>query len=152
MKIAKDRLKQIIKEELEVSVSGRHDEMHGGEYQKDPDGYEGRMAKGNLYKIAEYAHELHELIEDDENLEPWVEEKIAVAAYMMDAVGHYLQYEKHRGHEEGEGHEGHADLDPAERESEEEAGGNEDEEYLEIGGDQDAEEYDEETEFEEGEE
>ena len=96
MKISKDRLKQIIKEELEVSV-GRHDEMHGGEYQKDPDGYEGRMTKGNLYKIAEYAHELHNLIEDDENLEPWVEEKIAVASQMLDTVANYLKYEKVSG-------------------------------------------------------
>lgn len=132
MRISKDRLKQIIKEELEVSV-GRHDEMHGGEYQVDPDGYEGRMTKGNLYKIAQYASELHDLIEDNENLEPWVEEKIAVAAHMMDSVGHYLQYEKHRAHEEGESHEGHADLDPHEREHEEEMGG-EEEEYLEISG------------------
>jgi len=113
MKIAKDRLKQIIKEELEAS--GRHNEMHGGEYQVDPDGYEGRMAKGNLFKIAEYAQELHDLIGDDENLEPWVEEKIAVAAYMMDSVGHYLQYEKHRGHEDAEGEYGHADMSPEER-------------------------------------
>lgn len=118
MKITKERLKEIIKEELEVSV-GRHGEMHGGDYQHDPDGYEGRMAKSNLYKIAEYAHELHDLIEDDENLEPWVEEKIAVAAYMMDAVGHYMQYEKHRSHEDAEGEYGHADLDPHEREEEE---------------------------------
>lgn len=131
MKISKDRLKQIIKEELEVSVSGRHDEMHGGDYQVDPDGYEGRMTKGNLYKIAQYASELHDLIGDDENLEPWVEEKIAVAAHMMDSVGHYLQYEKHRGHEDEEGYAGHADLDPHEREREEM--GDEGEEYLEIG-------------------
>ena len=140
MKIAKDRLKQIIKEELEAS-SGRHDEMHGGEYQVDPDGYEGRMAKGNLYKIAEYAQSLHDLIGDDENLEPWVEEKIAVAAYMMDAVGHYLQYEKHRGHEDAEGEMGHADLSPAERHGEEMSGGEEEEFYMM-----------EETEFEEGDE
>jgi hypothetical protein len=140
MKIAKDRLKQIIKEELEAS--GRHNEMHGGEYQVDPDGYEGRMAKGNLFKIAEYAQELHDLIGDDENLEPWVEEKIAVAAYMMDSVGHYLQYEKHRGHEDAEGEYGHADLSPEEREAEEASGGEEDEEMYMM----------EETEFEEGEE
>ena len=142
MLITKDKLKQIIKEELEVSVTGRHGEMHGGAYQKDPDGYEGRMAKGNLYKIAEYAHELHNIIMDDENLEPWVQEKIAVAAQMMDSVGHYLQYEKHRSHEEGEGHPGHADLDPMERDSEEMSGEEEDEDYLE---------FSEETEFEEDE-
>jgi hypothetical protein len=141
MLITKDKLKQIIKEELEVSVTGRHGEMHGGAYQKDPDGYEGRMAKGNLYKIAEYAHELHDIIMDDENLEPWVQEKIAVAAQMMDSVGHYLQYEKHRAHEDEEGHEDHADLDPSERDEEEMSSGEEDEDYLE---------FDEETEFEEG--
>jgi hypothetical protein len=116
--------------------------MHGGAYQKDPDGYEGRMAKGNLYKIAEYAHELHNIIMDDENLEPWVQEKIAVAAQMMDSVGHYLQYEKHRSHEEGEGYPGHADLDPMERDSEEMSDQEEDEDYLE---------FSEETEFEEDE-
>lgn len=63
----------------------------------DPDGYEGRMAKANLYRIAEYATMLQGLLQDNENLEPWVEEKIAVAASMMDSVGHYLQYEKMRG-------------------------------------------------------
>lgn len=113
MKIAKERLKQIIKEELEM-----HDE-YSGDYQEDPDGYEGYMAKSNLFKIAEYAQSLHDLIEDDENLEPWVQEKIAIAGYMMDSVGHYLKYDKHRGHEDYEGEYGHADLDSEEREQEE---------------------------------
>lgn len=130
MKINKDRLKEIIKEELDQS--GRHDEMHGGEYQKDPDGYEGRMAKSNLFKIVEYASTLHDLIEDDENLEPWVEEKIAVAAYMMDAVGHYMEYEKHRGHEDSEGEDDHFEIVPDEL------------------GDEEAIMVAEETEFEEG--
>lgn len=130
MKISKDRLKEIIKEELELSKEPAEHSEFEGEYEADPDGYEGRMAKGNLYKIIEYATELHDLIADNENLEPWVEEKIAVAAYMMDSVGHYLQYEKHRGHEDAEGHEGHADLSPAEREREEMAGGEEGEEEM----------------------
>jgi hypothetical protein len=124
MKIAKDRLKQIIKEELAVGVApagpeGAHDELAGGEYPRDSHGYEGRMAKTNLWKIAEYAKEMHDLIHDDEDLEPWVEEKIAVAAYMMDSVGHYLQYEKHRGHEDAEGEVGHADFPGEEHEDEE---------------------------------
>jgi hypothetical protein len=133
MKIAKDRLKQIIKEELEMGEVG-HDEMGGGAYPKDPEGYEGRMTKQNLWKIAEYAKEMHDLIHDDENLEPWVEEKIAVAAYMMDSVGHYLQYEKHAGHEEGEGEGGHVDF------------GDEFEDELELDADElgDEEEYEEE--------
>jgi hypothetical protein len=73
-----------------------------GNYVPDPDGYEGRMAKSNLYKISEYAESLQGLIQDDENLEPWVQEKIAVVAQMMDSVGHYLKYEKMRGTSVGE--------------------------------------------------
>lgn len=122
MKIAKDRLKQIIKEELE-------NESHGGDYEVDPDGYEGHMAKTNLYKIAEYAQELHDLIHDDENLEPWVEEKIAVAAHMMDAVGHYMQYNASRAGEE-EGGEGEWEQpSPADRHGYEDEG-DEEEFYI----------------------
>ena len=120
MKIAKDRLKQIIKEELQ-------NEMHGGDYEVDPDGYEGHMAKTNLYKIAEYAQELHDLIHDDQNLEPWVEEKIAVAAHMIDAVGHYMQYNASRGGEEGEWEQ----PSPADRHGyEDEDEGDEEEFYI----------------------
>jgi hypothetical protein len=108
MKIAKERLKTIIKEELEAA-SG-HDEFAGGEHLVDQHGYEGRMVKQNLWKIAEYAEKMHNLIADNEDLEPWVEEKIAIAAYMMDSVGHYIQYEKHRGHEDAEGEAGHVDF------------------------------------------
>ena len=68
----------------------------------DPDGYEGRMAKNNLFKMAEYATKLHNLLQDNENLEPWVEEKIAVAASMLDSVVHHLEYEKMRGPQIGE--------------------------------------------------
>ena len=63
----------------------------------DPDGYEGHMAKGNLFKAAEAATMLHNLIQDNENLEPWVEEKIAVASQMLDSVANYLKYEKVSG-------------------------------------------------------
>jgi hypothetical protein len=104
MKISKDRLKQIIKEEMAAGVAG-------ADYQKDSHGYEGEMAKTNLWKIAEYAQEMHDLIADDEDLEPWVEEKIAVAAYMMDQIGHHLQYQKTHGKEEGVEDSEHEDSD-----------------------------------------
>jgi hypothetical protein len=153
MKISKDRLKQIIKEELAVGVvgekpmhdsphgeeEGEHDEMSGGEYLRDQHGYEGEMAKTNLWKIAEYAQEMHDLIHDDEDLEPWVEEKIAVAAYMMDQIGHHLQYMKQRAHEEAEGEHGHVDFPGEEH-------GEEDEEYELMIGDEYGEEEEQEEE------
>ena len=40
---------------------------------------------------------LHNILEDDENLEPWVQEKIAIAASMIQSVANYLEYEKVSG-------------------------------------------------------
>jgi hypothetical protein len=97
MKISRSRLKQVIKEELEqVLAIGDSGDFEQGET-KDPDGYEGRMAKVNLSKICEYAETLMQIIKDDQNLEPWVQEKIAVAASMMDSVGHYMEYGAKKG-------------------------------------------------------
>ena len=46
---------------------------------RDPDGYEGNMAKKSLYHLARQADQLHDMIMDDENLEPWVQSKITKA-------------------------------------------------------------------------
>jgi len=108
MKISKDFLRQIIKEcmaDMGAPYPAALPPMRQAKvsnFVADPDGYEGRMAKANLYKTAEYATMLQGLIQDNENLEPWVQEKIAVAASMMESVGHYLQYEKMRGTSVGE--------------------------------------------------
>ena len=156
MKISKDRLKQIVQEELSVGFVGP--QMAGGSPPRDPDGYEGRMAKQNLWKIAKYAQEMHDMIGDDENLEPWVEEKIAVASFMMDSVGHYMEYEKHREHEDVEGQMGHADFPGGEEEVEIsiEPEGEEEEYEFDLGDDEeydmDSEEIEEEESDEEREE
>lgn len=119
-KITKDYLRKIIHESMcDMKAQGYFGGMSGApvsmptgmkpdmkpgmepkkasSYDIDPDGYEGRMAKGNLFKMAQYSAKLHNMIEDNENLEPWVEEKIAVAASMIETVAHYLEYEKMRG-------------------------------------------------------
>ena len=157
MKIAKDRLKQIVQEELAVSMGGVGPilgAMMGGQGPKpDTDG-EGYMAKQNLWKIAEYANKLYELMEDSDCLEPWVEEKIAVASYIMDSVGHYIEYFKHRQHEGAEGEMDHLEVgEEPEGEFEEEPF--EEEEYeFEAPSDEDEEfeEPEEDFEDEEGEE
>jgi hypothetical protein len=58
---------------------------------------EGRMAKSQLYKIAKYAMEIHDNLGDDDQLEGWVQSKIATMSSMMGAVKHYLEYEYKRG-------------------------------------------------------
>lgn len=138
MKISKERLEQLIQEEIAVGFV-QPEEMNDGERPRDPDGYEGRMVKQNLWKIAEYAKEMYNLLDDSDNLEPWVEEKIAVASFMMDSVGHYLQYElntdnadaamshdsietdhEEHEHEEGDEEEYEFEFEPEEGEEEEE--------------------------------
>lgn len=148
MKISRERLAQLVKEELSISFGGVGDtggDMGAHDAHVEPEG-EGYMAKQNLWKIAEYAAKLYELMEDSDNLEPWVEEKIAIAAFLMDSVGHYIEYAKHR---EGEGGEGQPDMTSAvdvEMEPEEQ-----DEEEYEL--DLEPEEYeDEDEEYEDEEE
>ena len=57
---------------------------------------EGRMAKKDLYKLAKYASQLHNMIEDGEELEPWVQAKVAKAADYIGAVFHYMDYDEDR--------------------------------------------------------
>jgi hypothetical protein len=72
---------------------------HGGGMRfEDSDAYEeSSMIKNNLYNLASQAQELHDAMEDDDELPEWVQEKIAVANAMVDAVYDYLHAESARG-------------------------------------------------------
>jgi hypothetical protein len=56
----------------------------------DDDGF---MAKRQLYDLAKYSVELHRMIQDTDNLEPWVQAKITKAADYISTVKHYLEYQ-----------------------------------------------------------
>ena len=62
--------------------------LHGGEADR-----EGEMAKIDLQKIASYAQKLDEKMQDEDQLEAWVQKKIAVSAENLASVYHYLAYE-----------------------------------------------------------
>jgi hypothetical protein len=55
----------------------------------DDDGW---MAKSELYKLAKYAIALHGMIQDSDNLEPWVQSKITKASDYIATVKHYMEY------------------------------------------------------------
>ena len=61
----------------------------------DEDGW---MAKEQLYKTAQYAIKLHQLIGDTDNLEPWVQAKITKAADYLGSIKHYMEYEQVNPH------------------------------------------------------
>jgi hypothetical protein len=52
----------------------------------------GFMAKSNLYDAIKNAIQLHRIIKDTDSLEPWVLEKIALAADYIDTVKDYIEY------------------------------------------------------------
>ena len=54
---------------------------------------EGGMAKQDLTKIASYAEKLDARLQDTDQLEAWVQKKIAVASENLASVYHYLAYE-----------------------------------------------------------
>ena len=111
MKITNEELKKLIKEEtMKVLKFGMGPPIaaHGNVIKPEPAhepereqhgdyDYRGRMTKSNLYNIAKHAKMLHDMLEDNEDIEPWVEEKIAVATEAIETVAEYMEYEKVRG-------------------------------------------------------
>ena len=63
------------------------------------------MAKSQLYKMAKYAMMLHDALEDNTQLESWVQSKITIATEYMSKVKHYLEYEMGLDMIDPEGHE-----------------------------------------------
>ena len=60
--------------------------------QGEPD-REGAMAKADLYKLANYSLKLFKKLQDEDQLEGWVQAKITKSADYIASVYHYLEYE-----------------------------------------------------------
>lgn len=84
MQINESRLKQIIAEEM-AALEDKQQLDHVDE--------EGGMAKSQLYNLAKYAIMLHDALEDEQQLEGWVQSKITLATDYIGKVKHYLEYE-----------------------------------------------------------
>ena len=107
-----DKLKEIIKKKLATPPS-TDEALKGGQKKLDAnkDGkisgedfkmlrsmkeevdYEGEMAKSELYRIIENAEELFQMLDDDTQLEGWVQSKITKAADYLNSVTQYLKYQ-----------------------------------------------------------
>jgi hypothetical protein len=53
---------------------------------------EGRHTRAQLFQVAEYAADLHEMLRDDDDLPEWVQTKIATMTKDIDKIKHYLEY------------------------------------------------------------
>ena len=84
IKINESRLKEIIAEEMAALEDKHH--MHHVDN-------EGKMAKRQLEQLAEYAMELSIMLQDNTQLEGWVQSKITLAQDYISKVKHYLEDE-----------------------------------------------------------
>ena len=92
MKISKQKLKMIIKEEMDLANTNMGvTEFHEAEG-------EGTMAKRQLTDMHEYSGQLLQMLGDNTDLEPWVQAKITIASDYIKTVKHYLDYEMKHGH------------------------------------------------------
>jgi len=100
-----DRLKEIIKKQLtkgqEKIDANKDGEISGEDFKllrskksvKEELDYEGEMAKSELYRLIQNAQELMGSLDDDTQLEAWVQSKITKAADYLNSVTQYLSYQ-----------------------------------------------------------
>jgi len=100
-----DRLKEIIKKQLtkgQEKIDANEDgEISGEDFKllrskksvKEELDYEGEMAKSELYRLMQNAQELMGSLDDDTQLEAWVQSKITKAADYLNSVTQYLSYQ-----------------------------------------------------------
>jgi len=55
--------------------------------------YEGEMAKSELYRLVKNSQELMQMLDDDTQLEAWVQSKITKAADYISSVSQYLDFQ-----------------------------------------------------------
>ena len=115
MKISKTRLLELKKFALVKAEDTPQNNPIMGQnepYFDYPD-EEGDMAKRQLQHINEYSQELMTMLDDNEQLESWVQSKITKAADYISTVKHYLEYEmgKNMGDEGCQGPNPH-DMNP----------------------------------------
>ncbi len=95
MKISNKKLQQIIKEELEMTQNSSEIDYSGHKTDAKQDDLEGEMVKDQLLHIAKYAVSIAGALEDDQELEGWVQSKITLAKDYVSKVRHYLENELH---------------------------------------------------------
>jgi hypothetical protein len=83
-----------------IGTINAQDEDPSDGYHKMPDGstmknsemdYEGKMVRAQMRKINRYSKDIYNMVEDDSQLEAWVQSKLTKAADYIGMVKHYLR-------------------------------------------------------------
>lgn len=112
MKISKQKLKQIIYEEC--GYAAMRDDMPPMAPVGLPNGEideEGRMAMRQLSDIIDYSQQLAQMLQDETQLEAWVQAKLTKAADYIKTVKHYVEYGMEEGAYDQVIPHGHAEME-----------------------------------------
>ena len=92
MKLDKSLLRMIIKEQI--------DEMCGPDHMMKPqmdmhhsDDHEADMGRRQMFKTANYAVDIYEMMDDNEDYPAWIQSKLTKIADYIGVVKHYLEYD-----------------------------------------------------------
>ena len=93
MKITRRQLQKIIKEELQMAQNAPEMGYSGPKMGSEMDDLEGEMAKNQLLQVAKYAIAMASKLDDNQELESWVQSKLTLAKDYVSKVKHYLENE-----------------------------------------------------------
>ena len=93
MKLTRKSLKNLISETIREQNSLLLEMPEGRDKQN-----EGDALKKELFHMSQKAQQLHDMLADEADLEPWVQAKITKASAMVGAVFDHLMYENRPGH------------------------------------------------------
>jgi len=91
MKIKKSKIEKLIKEAIYHLIDDNHHDHEIGRNLDYGTG-EARMTRSQLYKVANYAQELHDMLNDEDDLPEWIQSKISVMDNDIGKIKHYLEY------------------------------------------------------------
>ncbi|MEK9699040.1 MAG: hypothetical protein VW270_24905 [Candidatus Poseidoniales archaeon] len=92
MKLSEDILRQLIIEQIEEAC-GKMQSVDMGLDSPHDDDHEGSMAKRQMFKTAQYAADIFDMIDDNEEFPAWIQSKMTKIADYIGAVKHYLEYD-----------------------------------------------------------
>lgn len=81
-------------EPIDTEFEGEHDLGVDEEQMEDNEHEKRRMVDAHLHTLRSHAHEIYTCIENGANIEPWMEEKIALANDYIVHVANAIMYRK----------------------------------------------------------
>ena len=91
MKLTENLLRTIIKEQIN-EMCGVQPQMHQMSMHKSDD-HEADMGRRQMFKTANYAVEIYEMMDDNEDYPAWIQSKLTKIADYIGVVKHYLEYD-----------------------------------------------------------